>query len=86
MRMSRSFLILTTRPMPADDHPSERSAVLAARRDDAIAERVAAETAMAGARSPDPVVRTVRRTRLGFVDRLGRTHTWPGLLRSLRPR
>ncbi len=71
--MSRSYLVLTTLPPVASSDPSERDAVLAARREDALA-----------AREPDDPGATASGGRpliLGFVDRLGRTHVWPGLLR-----
>jgi hypothetical protein len=72
--MSRSYLVLTTIPPATTGDPSEREAVLAARRDEALE-----------ARGPDAPGTPPRRTGhplvLGFVDRLGRTHVWPGLLR-----
>ena len=81
--MGRSFLILTTLPEPPPDDPSERSALLAARREEALE-----------AWSPDAVPEAVAvpraagsgRTFFGFVDRLGRTHSWPGFLREHRVR
>ena len=82
--MSRAFLILTTQPPPVDADPSERTAVLAARREEALEARAAAEAdgAQLAAR-PDPGRRRgPRRTVLSFVDRMGRIHTWPGLLRG----
>ncbi len=82
--MSRAFLILTTQPQPNDTDPSERTAVLAARREEALEARAASQAA--GDRAPARVEagrrRGPRRTVLAFVDRLGRTHTWPGLLRG----
>ena len=41
--MSRAFLILTTQPAPANTDPSERGAVLAARREATVDAQVAAE-------------------------------------------
>ncbi len=84
--MSRAFLILTTQPQPATDDPSERDAVLAARREAALDARIAAERQAAadtatGLLDADPVARPAR-TVFGFVDRLGRMHTWPGLMRE----
>jgi hypothetical protein len=82
--MSRAFLILTTQPPPDDTDPSERRAVLAARRAEALETRTAALVAeelrsrRAGVEPPAEA----RRTWLAFVDRLGRTHRWPGLLRE----
>ncbi|HEY4189781.1 MAG TPA: hypothetical protein VGM28_05105 [Candidatus Limnocylindrales bacterium] len=78
--MSRSFLILTTLPAPPDHDPSERPAVLSARH-----EEVLGAWSPAGASSPDedrspgPGGTPSRRTFFGFVDRLGRTHSWPGV-------
>ena len=84
--MSRAFLILTTQPAPASTDPSERSAVLAARRAATVDAEVAAEleARAAAARHPDApsTAPASGRTVLGFVDRLGRLHTWPGLLRE----
>ena len=71
--MSRSFLVLTTLPPVANSDPSEREAVLAARRETTLA---AWEPDDAG-----PAQGAGRPLVLGFVDRLGRTHVWPGLLR-----
>jgi hypothetical protein len=85
--MSRAFLILTTQPAPANTDPSERSAVLAARREATVDAQVAADLrtrAAAAAGQPDtpPIASPRGRTVFGFVDRLGRLHTWPGLLRE----
>jgi hypothetical protein len=71
--MSRSYLVLTTLPPATNTDPSEREAVLAARREDALEAR--------GLDGPASVARDARPPILGFVDRLGRTHVWPGLLR-----
>ena len=43
--MSRAFLILTTQPQPNDTDPSERTAVLAARREEALEARAASDAA-----------------------------------------
>ena len=85
--MSRAFLILTTQPAPANTDPSERGAVLAARREATVEAQVAAElraraTAAAGDLDAPPIASPRGRTVFGFVDRLGRLHTWPGLLRE----
>jgi hypothetical protein len=83
--MGRSFLILTTLPEPPPDDPSERSAVLAARREEALeawSPDVMPEATPAGAPRAVPSGRTF----FGFVDRLGRTHSWPGFLREHRVR
>ncbi|HEY6570507.1 MAG TPA: hypothetical protein VIZ22_09465 [Candidatus Limnocylindrales bacterium] len=78
--MSRSFLILTTLPRTIDD-PSERTAVLAARREAAIAREVA-EAVAAGRSAHGPAGAPAdRRLFFGWVDRIGRAHFWPGLLR-----
>ena len=89
--MSRAFLILTTGPAPANADPSERDAVLAARRETRLAAEVAAAldaraAALAARRDAGPTASPDRRTVFGFVDRLGRLHTWPGLLRERRAR
>ncbi len=89
--MSRAFLILTTQPAPANTDPSERGAVLAARREATVDAQLAAELrarAAPAAGHPDapPIASPTRRTVFGFVDRLGRLHTWPGLLRERRAR
>jgi hypothetical protein len=75
--MSRSYLVLTTLPPVASPDPSEREAVLAARREAALV-----------ARGPDDPAASSggRPLILGFVDRLGRTHVWPGLLRHRHAR
>ena len=83
--MSRAFLILTTQPAPANTDPSKRGAVLAARRAATVDAQVAAEleARAAVARRPDAPAASARgRTVFGFVDRLGRLPTWPGLLRE----
>ena len=54
--MSRAFLILTTQPAPVNTDPSERGAVLAARRESTVEAQVAAELrarATAAAGGPD---------------------------------
>ena len=87
--MSRAFLILTTQPQPNDTDPSERTAVLAARREEALEARMAAEVrAAAEAPAGDGMGRRhgPRTLVLAFVDRMGRMHTWPGLLRERRAR
>ena len=89
--LSRAFLILTTQPAPADTDPSERGAVLAARRAATVEAAVAAElqaraTAATGHPDAHPNASPTRGTVFGFVDRLGRLHTWPGLLRERRAR
>jgi hypothetical protein len=85
--MSRAFLILTTQPPPVDTDPSERTAVIAARREEALEARAAAEAGRAGAPAAAVGRRPGhRRAVLAFVDRLGRVHTWPGLLRERRAR
>lgn len=78
--MSRSFLILTTLPPHVPFDPSERTAVLAARREQALELRAVAEAA--GRSTAQPAARPAeRRLFLGWVDRIGRAHFWPGLLR-----
>lgn len=86
--MSRAFLILTTQPAPEDTDPSERGAVLAARRAATVDAQVAAELRARATGHPDahPIASPTRGTVFGFVDRLGRLHTWPGLLRERRAR
>jgi hypothetical protein len=84
--MSRAFLILTTQPPPVDTDPSERGAVLAARRAEALEAQTAALAADELRRRRDGVEPPPRRDWLGFVDRLGRLHTWPGLLRRRQAR
>jgi hypothetical protein len=83
--MSRPFLILTTHPMPPVDDPSERSAVLAARRDEALDAWTPNVVPPAAASGP-PAAPAQHRIILGFVDRLGRTHEWPRFLREHRVR
>jgi len=85
--MSRAFLILTTRPATVNTDPSERGAVLAARREATVDAQVAAElraraAAAAGHSDAPSIASSRRRIVVGFVDRLGRLHTWPGLLRE----
>jgi hypothetical protein len=91
--MSRAFLILTTWPATANTDPSERdAAVLAARREATVDAQVAwprsglGSPAAAGHldAAPDRVIEG--RTVFGFVDRLGRLHTWPGLRGASRAR
>ena len=82
--MGRSFLILTTLPEPAPDDPSERSAVLAARREEAL--EAWSPDAVPEASAGVPRAAASGRTFFGFVDRLGRTHSWPGFLREHRVR
>ena len=79
--MSRSFLILTTLPQRAPEDLSERTAILAARREESLALGVVAD-ATAGHSTPEPAGRPAdRRLFFGWVDRIGRAHFWPGLLR-----
>lgn len=82
--MSRSFLILTTLPEPPPDDPSERSAVLSARREAALEAWSPDVAPQPAAGAPHAVPQ--RRIFFGFVDRLGRTHSWPGILREHRVR
>ena len=61
--------------------------MLAARREATVAAQVAAALrarAAASASHPDapPTAASRGRTVFGFVDRVGRLHTWPGLLRE----
>jgi hypothetical protein len=88
--MSRAFLILTTQPPPVDTDPSERTAILAARREEALEARAALAAVAAGQGAPasaePPRTYGRRPSVLAFVDRLGRIHTWPGLLRERRAR
>jgi hypothetical protein len=71
--MSCSFLVLTTLPPVAVSDPSEREAVLAARRETTLEAWEPDE--------PGPAQDAGHPLVLGFVDRLGRTHVWPGLPR-----
>ena len=78
--MSRSFLILTTLPPHVPNDPSERPAILAARREEALELRAIADAAARSTAGPaEPGAD--RRLFLGWVDRIGRAHFWPGLLR-----
>ncbi len=79
--MSHAFLILTTRPPERFDDPSERTAILAARREEALEARAAAD-----AKATSPAGLPGHGAYLGWVDRLGRAHFWPGLLRERRAR
>ena len=60
--MSRAFLILTTQPAPANTDPSERGAVLAARREATVDAQVAAELRAPG-RGRRRTTTTPRRSR-----------------------
>ena len=86
--MNRSFLILTTLPPSAFDDLSERTAILAARRNDALEARAdAAASSDAGSAGPAPAAGPAgRRLFFGWVDRMGHAHFWPGLLGSRRVR
>ena len=79
--MSRSFLILTTLPPHVPDDPSERAAILAARREEALALRAIADAAAARSMAGPSGQPADRRLFFGWVDRIGRAHFWPGLLR-----